>query len=379
MKSYIAGLCFVLLAVVAVAPAARAETTTTSVSASLTLLQNLMKQVEELQKQLAALRGEIKEVQAELRDGLREGVENDDVKKIQELLATDPSIYPKGLVSGYYGPLTADAVRAFQRRHDLKVTGEVDAETKALMLEYFKERTGGKIPPGLLKAPGIDKKIKDRLKKDDDGDWYLDCDDKKAAGPFCKDRDDDDDEDEDEDENEDDDDRDTRAKSAAERAIDAASDAITDLENAIADTEDEDEKEDAEDELEEAEEYLAKAETFFEDDRYSFAYSNAVKARRTAEKALDVLVNQDDSAAATVAEDMIEAAAAAIDDLKDAIEDATDEDDIEDAEEELAEAEALLEDAEEDYDEEEYRRAYDRALEAKMTAFNAIEDLEDND
>lgn len=377
MKRYLTGLFFVLLAVVAVSPAAvRAETavtTSSSVSASLTLLQNLMKQVEALQKQLAALRGEIEEAREELRDGLREGAENDDVKKIQELLATDSSIYPKGLISGFYGPLTADAVKAFQKRHELKVTGEVDAETKALMLEYFKEKTGGKIPPGLLKAPGIDKKIKDRLKKDSDGDWELDCDDKKAAGPLCKDKDKDHEHEEGEDEDEDD----NRAKLSAERAITAAEDIIANLEEAIADGEDDDLVEDAEDELADAEAYLEKAETHLKDKQYTFAYSNAVKARRTAEKALDVLVYQDDTAAAAAARGMIAAAKDAISRLEDEIEDATDEDAIEDAEDDLAEVEDLLATAEEDYEDEEYRKSYDRALEAKMDAFKAIEDLED--
>ena len=368
---------FVALAAVAVVPTqAKAETavvtSTSNVSGLLEMVQSLMKQVETLQKQLAALKGEIRE---ELKDGLKEGVTDEDVKKIQELLATDPTIYPKGLVSGYYGPLTRDAVKALQKRNGLDDTGVVDAETKALLLEYFKERTGGKIPPGLLKAPGIDKKIKDRMKKDEDGDWSLDCDEKKAAGPLCKDKDKGD-ADEDKDDSNDKDVKD-RTGVLSQRAIDAAEVMINNLEAAIEDAEDEDLVEDAEEELDEAIEYLEKAEAFLKEKKYTFATSNAVKARRTAEKAIDALVKQDDTAAAGSAQSMIDFADEAIADLEDAIEDATNEDAIDDAEDALEEAKDKLVDATEDYDDEEYRKAHDRALEAKMIALKASEELED--
>src|SRR3989338_5854452 len=267
MKRLIAGMMFVALATVAVSPAVvRAETTTTTattdVSSLLTLLQSLMKQVEELQKQLSSLRSDVQEVRAELKDGLREGVSDEDVKRIQELLATDPTIYPKGLVSGYYGPLTKEAVKAFQKRHGLTETGEVDAETKALMLEYFKEN-GGKVAPGLLRAPGIDKKLMERFKRGDDGKYFLDCDDKSGAGIFCK-NDDDDDEDEDEDEDKDeaeDEDEDEDANEElmenAEDMIDTAKDAIADLVEDIQDAIDPDE---ADEVVEAGEEDLARAE-----------------------------------------------------------------------------------------------------------------------
>jgi len=289
MKRLIAGMMFVALATVVVSPAAvRAETNgttaTTDVSSLLTLLQSLMKQVEDLQKQLSSLRGEVQQVRAELKDGLREGVTDEDVKRIQELLATDPTLYPKGLVSGYYGPLTKDAVKAFQKRHGLSETGVVDAETKALLLEYFKENNG-KVPPGLLRAPGIDKKIMERFKKDGDGKYYLDCDDKKAAGVVCKDRDDDDDDDKPKDPN--------AIIGHAEGMIEAATNVIEDLEDAIEeakdDNEDEDDIEAAEEDLDRAEEELADAKAFFEDEEYQKAYDEAYKAKLSAYAGIDEL------------------------------------------------------------------------------------------
>lgn len=38
----------------------------------------------------------------------------DDVAEIQKILATRPDIYPEGLVTGYYGPLTTKAIKRFQ-------------------------------------------------------------------------------------------------------------------------------------------------------------------------------------------------------------------------------------------------------------------------
>jgi hypothetical protein len=285
MKQLIAGVLFVALATVAVSPAAvRAQTTTatTDVSSLITLLQSLMKQVEDLQKQLSSLRGEVREVRAELRDGLREGVENDDVKKIQELLATDPAIYPKGLVSGYYGPLTKEAVKAFQKRHSLTETGEVDTETKALLLEYFKENNG-KVPPGLLRAPGIDKKIMERFKKGDDGKYYLDCDDKKGTGVLCKDK-----------TNTEDKLKDTTTiKQRAEGMIDTATKVIADLEDKIEDAkdddEDEDDIEDAEEDFARAKTELTSAKTYFTNKEYQKAYDEAVKAKMSAYAGIDEL------------------------------------------------------------------------------------------
>ena len=153
-KQYIVGLCFVILAAIMVMPSsASAETTSTTTatvtttSTQLALIQSLMKQIEDLKAKLATLRGEVR---SELKDGLKEGMTDEDIKKVQELLATDPTIYPKGLVTGYYGPMTKEAILKFQARHELRTTGEVDAETKALILEYFKERTNGHIPPEFL-------------------------------------------------------------------------------------------------------------------------------------------------------------------------------------------------------------------------------------
>ena len=71
------------------------------------------------------------------------GARSDDVKRLQELLATDSEIYPEGLTSGYYGSLTQAAVRRFQLKHGLIVNasdlgnGRVGPKTRAKLQEVF--------------------------------------------------------------------------------------------------------------------------------------------------------------------------------------------------------------------------------------------------
>ena len=64
---------------------------------------------------------------AQLRPSLRLGSRSPAVVYIQTKLGVKPA-------SGYYGPLTAKAVRAVQRSHGLKVTGKVSAATWKVLL-----------------------------------------------------------------------------------------------------------------------------------------------------------------------------------------------------------------------------------------------------
>lgn len=57
------------------------------------------------------------------------GEKSERVKMIQEILKEDPEIYPEGLVTGYYGPLTKKAVERLQKRCKLPETGILDEPT----------------------------------------------------------------------------------------------------------------------------------------------------------------------------------------------------------------------------------------------------------
>ncbi len=77
------------------------------------------------------------------------------------MLATDPEIYPEGLITGYFGPLTRRAVKRFQKIAGIEQVGVVGPKTLSKINELLEEGAGasGKVPPGLLIAPGIRKKL----------------------------------------------------------------------------------------------------------------------------------------------------------------------------------------------------------------------------
>jgi len=141
------------------------------------LLQSLQQQIEKLKAQIETLiaqietlrqaRMEIKETAKEIKvtlkliKQLRFGMTGEDVKLLQEILATDPDVYPEGLVTGYFGPLTRNAVKKFQKIAGIEQVGVVGPKTLSKINELLEEGAGesGKVPPGLLIAPGIRKKL----------------------------------------------------------------------------------------------------------------------------------------------------------------------------------------------------------------------------
>lgn len=134
------------------------------------LIETIRAQIEALSTQIEALRQakrEIKQTEKEIKvtlkliRQLREGVSGEDVELLQEVLATDPDIYPEGLVTGYFGPLTKNAVKRFQKVAGIEQVGLVGPKTLSKINELLEEGAGksGKVPPGLLIAPGIRKKL----------------------------------------------------------------------------------------------------------------------------------------------------------------------------------------------------------------------------
>ncbi|OGG60617.1 hypothetical protein A2765_03505 [Candidatus Kaiserbacteria bacterium RIFCSPHIGHO2_01_FULL_56_24] len=62
---------------------------------------------------------------------LEQGMTGSDVSSLQTFLATDITIYPQGLVTGYFGPLTFSAVSNFQARNGIATVGRVGPITLA--------------------------------------------------------------------------------------------------------------------------------------------------------------------------------------------------------------------------------------------------------
>jgi len=133
-------------------------------------INKLRTQITELNTQLEALRqaqSEVKETVKEAKGTLQIikqlsiGMTGEEVKQLQEILATDPDVYPEGLITGYFGRLTEKAVKKFQKKVCLEEVGLVGPKTLWKINELLTEGAGasGKIPPGLLRAPGILKKL----------------------------------------------------------------------------------------------------------------------------------------------------------------------------------------------------------------------------
>lgn len=60
-----------------------------------------------------------------------------EVRLLQEALATDPEIYPEGVVSGYFGGATKAAVRRFQEKYNLEITGTLNGESRKVLNGIF--------------------------------------------------------------------------------------------------------------------------------------------------------------------------------------------------------------------------------------------------
>lgn len=89
---------------------------------------------------------------ATINSSLDIGSTGSDVTSLQTFLAMDASIYPQGLVTGYYGPLTAAAVKRFQARYSIPVVGRVGPMTRAKINDLM--LTGGYGTPGAVNTSG---------------------------------------------------------------------------------------------------------------------------------------------------------------------------------------------------------------------------------
>ncbi|MEK7604619.1 MAG: peptidoglycan-binding domain-containing protein [Patescibacteria group bacterium] len=71
----------------------------------------------------------------DLMRNLNVGSQGEDVRKLQELLATDPDAGFTGSSTGYYGPRTLEAMKRFQMKHEIasSSTGFVGPMTRGFL------------------------------------------------------------------------------------------------------------------------------------------------------------------------------------------------------------------------------------------------------
>jgi peptidoglycan hydrolase-like protein with peptidoglycan-binding domain len=86
---------------------------------------------------------------------LDQGMTNQDVTTLQTFLAEDTTIYPQGLVTGYFGPLTFAAVSNFQARNGLPTVGRVGPLTLAAINAQINSATAVNTIEGAGKAINV--------------------------------------------------------------------------------------------------------------------------------------------------------------------------------------------------------------------------------
>ncbi len=84
---------------------------------------------------------------------LQQGMSGSDVSVLQSFLAGDVTIYPQGLVTGYYGGLTTSAVSNFQVRNNIPSVGRVGPMTLSAINAQI--LAGGISGGGDISAPMI--------------------------------------------------------------------------------------------------------------------------------------------------------------------------------------------------------------------------------
>lgn len=308
MKKVIASGALCALMVLGGVQYASAETTTPKTQAEmLTQIQELMKLIASLQEQIRGAKAEIQELAMDLDLG----AENEDVRKAQEILATDSSIFG-AKPTGYFGPLTKEALKKFQERYGLEVTGKLDEATREVMKELRKEKVG----PGLIKSDVVKNRIKVRLQEK----WgNCELGEKFRASECVKGKDKNNDDEEDDSSDEDTQDA-TRVE--AEEALGDAREAISDLKLDIEDMKDEDADED---EIDDAKELLLKAQKKLAEARRAFVKREFDDAVEKAEEVVS-MISADDEDDADEADDEDEDSSDDEDD-SDEDDDSSDEDD----------------------------------------------------
>ncbi|MFT5036972.1 MAG: peptidoglycan hydrolase-like protein with peptidoglycan-binding domain [Candidatus Azotimanducaceae bacterium] len=141
-----------------VAPVAQAQSTEMQIM--ITRMESIMTQMELLQKEFLTLASGVQTTTAPqvlgasastiFTQSLEYGDTNEDIKRIQTLLATDPEIYPYGVASGFFGPKTQEAIKNLQTRFSLDPLGIIGPATKGLLEGYLRAYPDGNYPDGLL-------------------------------------------------------------------------------------------------------------------------------------------------------------------------------------------------------------------------------------
>jgi hypothetical protein len=171
----------ITLSILAMPMVSMADTTASTTVSANASVQALLTQIQALQAQIQALKTAQTQVQTaannvgstlQLIRSLKQGMSGDDVKALQAILAADPTLY-QGNITGFFGPLTAEGVKKFQKKFGIETVGSVGPKTLRKLNEEMDhlglskenddnqgDKDHGKseqklcIPPGHMIAPG---------------------------------------------------------------------------------------------------------------------------------------------------------------------------------------------------------------------------------
>lgn len=134
---------------------AQVATTTATSTVVTTNSIALQTQIQQLLQQIAQLKAQILELQKknsnsqssvqgsqqtlEFTSKLHPGMSGVAVRRLQEVLATDPTLYLKDNITGYYGAMTKKAVKQFQKHFNLDPVGVVGPMTMEKINQILKE------------------------------------------------------------------------------------------------------------------------------------------------------------------------------------------------------------------------------------------------
>lgn len=156
------------------APTANAQSA--DVSAMLARMQVIMSEMTKLQEEFKSLSAQLQSSTAaptptvlgaqtsvgsscenDYLEGIEFGATNDNIKRLQRLLATDPEIYPYGVASGYFGSKTEEALMNLQERFGHNRAGVVGPATSDLLSGWYCAYPDENYPDGVLstKAPTV--------------------------------------------------------------------------------------------------------------------------------------------------------------------------------------------------------------------------------
>lgn len=125
------------------------------------LTKKLEEQVLQLQIQIKNLQPELGEIKGEIvfTKTLGKGEDNDEVRRLQELLKQFPDMYPEGLVTGYYGSFTEDAIKRFQMKYGIVDSGSAETTGFGLVGPKTREKLNELAGIGIVTPPAAILKV----------------------------------------------------------------------------------------------------------------------------------------------------------------------------------------------------------------------------